>query len=312
MAGMRDSDFWKKHGLIIACLAIVACVVVLTNITRLFDFFQTANNNAYTVLQQVRQSGKSILSSIPRESLTRETVIALTNKARVENGIAPLTENQLLNRIAEARARDMLEKQYFAHVSPTGQQASDIAQAIGYRYKIIAENIGSGDFYSNQKIVDGWMQSPGHRANILSAEVQEIGAAVLKGEFKGAETYMAVQIFGLQSLPVTQKICVTPSEDLLHDIEVKKAELETLQEQLKRLNNEMDAEKESIETDQRYTYNDARKIQKLNERINAFNEKNRWYNRLVGEAKAKAAVMESMVNEYNRMLQAYNECSAAH
>ncbi|MEN6422700.1 MAG: hypothetical protein ABFD76_12230, partial [Smithella sp.] len=119
MAGMRDSDFWKKHGLIIACLAIVACVVVLTNITRLFDFFQTANNNAYTVLQQVRQSGKSILSSIPRESLTRETVIALTNKARVENGIAPLTENQLLNRIAEARARDMLEKQYFAHVSPT-------------------------------------------------------------------------------------------------------------------------------------------------------------------------------------------------
>ncbi|MFA5321283.1 MAG: hypothetical protein WC373_01310, partial [Smithella sp.] len=67
-----------------------------------------------------------------------------------------------------------------------------------------------------------------------------------------------------------------------------------------------------IETDQKYTYTDARKVQKLNERINAFNEKSRWYNRLVGEAKAKATVMASMVNEYNRVLQIYNDCRASH
>ncbi|MCE5211125.1 MAG: CAP domain-containing protein, partial [Deltaproteobacteria bacterium] len=176
MAGMNDSDFWKKHGLVIICLAIIAFTVIFTQIPKLFDYLQNATDHKDDAfLQRFQYIGRSLLPGIPREDLTGEAVIALTNNARVENGLAPLTENQLLNRIAEARARDMLEKQYFAHVSPTDQQASDIAQAIGYRYKIIAENIGSGDFYSNQKIVDGWMQSPGHRANILSAEVQEIG-----------------------------------------------------------------------------------------------------------------------------------------
>lgn len=313
MTGMRDSDFWKKHGIVIGCLVVIAFIIVFTNIPALFNFFQNAAGNATpSVLQQVRYSGRSMLPAVSREMLTRETVIVLTNKARVENGLAPLAQNQLLNAIAESRARDMLEKQYFAHVSPTGQQASDIAQSIGYHYKVIAENIGSGDFYTNQKIVDGWMQSPGHRNNILSAEVREIGVAVLKGKMKGAETYLAVQIFGLQSLPVAQNICVVPSDDLRRDIEMKKAEIETLQDQLDRLKNELDAEQESIETDQKYTYNDVRKIQKLNDKINAFNEKSRWYNRLVAEAKAKATVMESMVKEYNRMLQIYNDCRASH
>ncbi|MFA5324481.1 MAG: CAP domain-containing protein, partial [Smithella sp.] len=294
MTGMKDSGFWKQHGIVIGCLVVIVFIIVFTNIPALFNFFQNAaGNGSPDVLQQFWYSGSSILPAVSREILTREAVIALTNKARFENGFAPLAENQLLNLIAESRARDMLEKQYFAHVSPTGQQVSDIAQNIGYHYKIISENIGSGDFYTNQKMVDGWMQSPGHRNNILSPEVQEIGVAVLKGRLKGAKTYVAVQIFGLQSLPVAQNICVAPSDNLRHEIDMKKAEIETLQDQLDRLKNELDAEQESIETDQKYTYTDARKVQKLNERINAFNEKSRWYNRLVGEAKANVTVMES-------------------
>ena len=104
----------------------------------------------------------------------------------------------------------MLEKQYFDHVSPTGEQASDLAENVGYHYKIIAENIGTGDFLNNQKIVDGWMQSPGHRENILSTEVREIGAAVLKGKMKGSVTYIAVQIFGLQSPSGSEKYLCRP------------------------------------------------------------------------------------------------------
>jgi outer membrane murein-binding lipoprotein Lpp len=263
-------------------------------------------------LQQIRQSGDDILPSVLREKLTAKDVIKLTNNARAVNGLHPLAENQLLNLIAESRANDMLEKQYFAHVSPTGQQASDIAQTIGYHYKIIAENIGSGDFYTNQKIVDGWMQSPGHRANILSTEVQEIGAAVIRGKMKNADTYVTVQIFGLQSLPVAQKTCVAPSSNLLNDIEAKKAEIASLQDQLNSLKQELDNEQEAIETDKKYTYDNAEKIQKLNERINAFNEKSRWYNKIVGEVKAKSDVAQSMVNEYNRMSQIYNDCRSSH
>ena len=304
-----ESNFWKKHGIVIASLAVIAFIISITNLPRLFDFFQTLNNAGDSSFQQIQQAGKSILPSVAREVLTRDAVIVLTNKARADKGLPPLTENQLLNSIAESRARDMLERQYFAHVSPTGQQASDIAQSTGYAYKVIAENIGSGDFYTNQKIVDGWMQSPGHRNNILSTDVQEIGAAVLKGKMKGMDTYVTVQIFGLQSLPVAQKKCVAPSENLLRDIEVKKAEIESLQDQLNRLQNELNDEAESIETDQRHTNGDAQKIMKLNVRINAYNEKSRWHNRIAGEAKAKAEVAESMVNEYNRLLQIYKECN---
>jgi uncharacterized protein YkwD len=307
-----QDSFREKYRIVIILVAVFVLLVLVTNLPNIYNFF-TSNigSEGYSFLQQIQYSGKSIPPSASREALTRDAVIEMTNKARADNGLPPLAENQLLNSIAESRAGDMLEKQYFAHVSPSGQQASDIAQSVGYAYKIIAENIGSGDFYTNQKIVDGWMQSPGHRVNILSTEVQEIGAAVMKGRMKGMETYITVQIFGLPSLPVVHNVCAAPSENLMRDIEVKKSEIEALHDQLNRLKVELDAEQASIEKDQNYTYNDAQKIQKINDRINAFNEKSRWYNKLVSEAKGKAAVTESMVKEYNRSLQTYNECRAS-
>ena len=308
-----ESGFWKKYGIIISSAAVIAFVISITNLPTLLNIFRTINDDKGDAsFQQVQQAGSIAMPSVAREVLTRDAVIVLTNKARADNGLPLLAENQLLNSIAEARAKDMLEKQYFDHVSPTGQQASDIAQSIGYAYKVIAENIGSGDFYTNQKIVDGWMQSPGHRNNILSTDVQEIGAAVLKGKFKGTDTYITVQIFGRQSPPVAQKNCVAPSENLLHEIEIKKAELESLQGQLSRLKNEINDDKEAIENDQRNTNGDPQKITRLNERISAYNERTGWYNRMVGETKAKAAVTESMVKEYNRLLQIYKECNDTH
>jgi uncharacterized protein YkwD len=312
MNELPESDFWKKYSILIIVLAVVIFTVVVINLPRLFDSLTAENVAGYYVALKNGYTGKSKLPSIAQKALTGNAIVSLTNNARAANGLPPLTENNLLNSIAESRARDMLENQYFDHVSPTGQQASDLAERTGYHYKIIAENIGTGDFLNNQKIVDGWMQSPGHRENILSTEVREIGAAVLKGKMKGTVTYVAVQIFGLQSHPVSKNICVSPSDNLLHDIEVKKAEIESLQDLLGRLKNELETEKESIETDQKYTYDDAQKIQKMNVRINAYNEKSHWYNKVEEEAKAKSAVTESMINEYNRMIQIYNECIKEH
>jgi uncharacterized protein YkwD len=301
-----------KLYVIITVVVLMASAIIYTKMRSPIDSLKTENNADYLVPQKTESPDKSMVFSVSRDVLTKDAIITLTNNARSLHGLSALKENKLLNTIAESRARDMLDKQYFAHVSPTGQEASDIAREIGYHYKMIAENIGSGDFYTNQKIVDGWMQSPGHRANILSTEVDEIGAAVLKGKMKGAETYITVQIFGLQSPPVSQNICVAPSDNLVHDIEVKKAEIESLKDQLKRLKNELDAEMDSIETDRRYINNDAQKIQKLNLKINTFNEKSRWYNRVVEDAKAKAAVTESMIDEYNKTLKTYNDCHASH
>jgi uncharacterized protein YkwD len=306
------SAFWRKYGTGIIIVAFIAGVVIYTKMQSPRYLFKAGNFvGNFLSSQEVLPSDNPVGNLSSRQVLNVEAIITLTNNARALNGLPPLRANLLLNTIAESRAKDMLEKQYFAHVSPTGQQASDIAQSVGYQYKIIAENIGSGDFYTNKKIVDGWMQSPGHKRNILSPEVEEIGAAVLKGRMNGVATYISVQIFGLQSPPVSQRTCVAPSKSLINDIELKKAEINSLNDQLQRMKQELNAEKESIETDRRYTYDNPQKIHSLNVKISAYNEKSRWYNRLVADTQGKAAVLESMVNTYNRMLQTYNDCSAS-
>jgi uncharacterized protein YkwD len=300
------SGFLKNYSVFIVVVVLIVLVFFYARMQTPRHLVKSSN-----VVEAPLASHNFRVYPISRELLNREDIITLTNNARALNALPPLRANPLLNAIAEARAKDMLEKQYFAHVSPTGQQASDIAQSIGYRYKIIAENIGSGNFLTNQKIVDGWMQSPGHRRNILTREVEEIGAEVLKGWMNGAETYIAVQIFGLQSPPVPQykyTACVAPSQNLLDDIELRKAEIEGLNNQLRRIKEELDEEKESIETDRRYTYGDPQKIDSLNVKVRAHNDKSRWHNQILMDAKAKSIVLKSMINEYNRASQAYNDC----
>jgi uncharacterized protein YkwD len=309
MTNDEKQGFWRNYGLSIFLVAVIFIVVIFVKMRPSVDQSETGNN---PVSQKAEVSASSPAYAVPGEILNRSDIIILTNNARSQNGLPPLKENQLLDKIAESRAQDMLDKQYFAHVSPTGQQASDIAQQVGYHYKIIAENIGSGDFYTNQKIIDGWMQSPGHRGNILSTEVGEIGAAVLKGKMKGTETYIAVQIFGLESPPVSQKICVAPSKNLLDEINQKKAEIDSLRDQLDRLRNEIEEQKESMERNRKHAEGDNEKIRKLNADVSAYNEKIGWYGRSLEEFNAKTSVARSMINEYNKMMQAYNECEASH
>ena len=256
--------------------------------------------------------GNVVIPSPLQEALNREAIIDLTNKTRGLNELPALSENSLLNTIAEARARDMFEKQYFAHVSPTGEQASDIAQKIGYQYKIIAENIASGGFLTNQKVIDGWMQSPGHRKNMLSSEVKELGAAITKGTMNGQETWISVQIFGLQSPPVSQERCVAPSQGLVNEIQGKKAEISNLDDSLKRIKQELDNEYSSIETDRRLLSGRSQEQYDLSIRIKAYNEKINWHNQRVADMKAKTLVLQSMINEYNEMLQTYNSCQTSH
>lgn len=308
MKQYKKSGLWKKHGIALLALVVAVGTLLWTGIPGLLNWMTAEKAARYYVELKDSKAYKARLSEVYRKALTANAIVQLTNEERVANGLPALTENSLLNTIAEMRAKDMLEKDYFEHISPTGEQASDLAQYVGYQYEIIAENIGAGDFINNRKIVNGWMQSPGHRENILSRDVQEIGAAILKGKMKGSETYIAVQIFGLQSRPLRKTICVEPSENLLRDIEVKKAEIDSLQDQLERLRRDLDAEKAAIDTDRKFTQDDARKIHKLNIKINAYNEKSRWYNRVAEETHAKANVTESMIREYNHSVQAYNEC----
>ena len=89
----------------------------------------------------------------------------------------------------------MFEKEYFEHKSPSGIGASDIAHDVGYEFILVGENIALGNFDGDEALVQAWMDSPGHRANILNKRYTEIGIAAEKGLYQGKMMWLAVQIF---------------------------------------------------------------------------------------------------------------------
>jgi uncharacterized protein YkwD len=141
-------------------------------------------------------------SDPPDGPLTKEGVVRLTNEVRNAHGLQGLSENQILHGIAEERAKDMFQNGYFGHVSSTGERASDAALKAGYGYRIIAENIAQGLFPTSQRLISRWMQSPGHRKNILTPEIRDVGVAIIKGNVHGEVRLLVVQVFGLQSSQV--------------------------------------------------------------------------------------------------------------
>jgi uncharacterized protein YkwD len=127
-----------------------------------------------------------------------QTLITLTNQERTKHGLKSLTYNKKLQAAAEAKAYDMLNKDYFDHVSPDGVTPWKFIDKSGYAYTKAGENLAI-DFQTVAGAVPAWMDSPTHRANILKAEYKETGIARVKGEYQGRQTVVVVQIFGTQS-----------------------------------------------------------------------------------------------------------------
>ena len=101
-------------------------------------------------------------------------VVRLINDIRRQNGLKELKVNEELSRVARIKSQDMHDKGYFSHNSPTYGSPFEMMTAFGIRYRTAGENIAMG-YRTPQSVVDGWMNSPGHRANILSANFAEIG-----------------------------------------------------------------------------------------------------------------------------------------
>jgi uncharacterized protein YkwD len=132
----------------------------------------------------------------PGAVLTRSGVIAFTNEERRNNGGTALKEDVRLDAAAEKKAQDILDKQYFEHVSAEGHGPDYFVSSAGYDYIIIGENLALGNFLSDQDLVGAWMNSPGHRENILRPQFREIGVAVVRGAYEGKSAWVAVQEFG--------------------------------------------------------------------------------------------------------------------
>ncbi len=112
--------------------------------------------------------------SVTNTSTYEQQVIDLINEIRIKNGLSPLTENTALSRCAKAKSQDMHDKRYFSHQSPTYGSPFDMMKQFGITYRTAGENIAMGQT-TPQAVVNAWMNSEGHRANILNASFTQIG-----------------------------------------------------------------------------------------------------------------------------------------
>lgn len=101
-------------------------------------------------------------------------VVSLVNQERAKSGLKPLTALDSINRVAAAKAADMRTNGYFSHTSPTYGSPFDMMKSFGVTYKAAGENIAMGQ-RTPQEVMKAWMESPGHRSNILSANFTHIG-----------------------------------------------------------------------------------------------------------------------------------------
>lgn len=223
-----------------------------------------------------------VIKEAPQATLSKSGVINWTNTQRAQNGLISLKENAKLNSMALIKAEDILEKQYFAHESPLGIGVSDLAKQAGYIYIVVGENLALGNFASDWEVVIAWMDSPGHRANILNEKFSEIGVAAIQGMFEGRQVWVVVQEFGK---PASD--CPVIDENLKIKIQANEILLNQLSEKILKLKTE---------------------INSLSRRSSIYRQKVEEYNELVEEYNFLAKETQELILEYNKMVEVFNMC----
>ncbi len=215
-------------------------------------------------------------------ALTIKGIIEETNKQRINHNTSPLQEDFGLNEIARIKLNKMFEEQYFAHISPGGVGVSDIADSVGYEYLLIGDNLARGDYKDDLDVVIAWMDSPGHRKNILENRYEKIGIAVRKDYYKDREEWIAVQVF---SMPASA--CPEIDKNLLDQINRRKDEIQRIEQ--KRIDIQYE-----IDNMQRGSKEHIAKVEEYNNLIITYNE-------IIRE-------LDGMVKDYNNQIKVREEC----
>lgn len=287
----------NKRLRLILLLVVLNLLVILffkDDIAHFFDSFKKSVEQFQKVdLGKVAtQVGHEILTPPPLNIggtqnavvFAKAKIIAETNVQRYNNGqLLPLIENAKLDAAAKAKAEDMFANQYFEHISPTGVGPAQLAKNVGYAYIVYGENLILGNFDSEKQIVQAWMDSPGHRANILNTRYIEIGVAIIKGTYQGKTAWIGVQEFGL---PLST--CPTDLIDSLKkEIDDDKAQGDSLVLQIQ-----------------------AKKAQIDNTKQNSpqYNVLVDEYNSLVNQYNQLAQTTKNVIDQYNSQVNIYNNC----
>jgi uncharacterized protein YkwD len=146
-----------------------------------------------------------LIPDLPGWEQAGRQILALVNAARARprtcgdtafGAAGPVLWNPLLGQAALAHSGDMAERHYFDHVEPDGSIPADRATRAGYRWRVVGENIASGQ-RTPQEAMDAWLDSPGHCANIMNPRFTEMGAAYAINPENDNRTAFWTQVFAL-------------------------------------------------------------------------------------------------------------------
>lgn len=197
----RSKHFLKVYAPYIPLLLIVSC-----------GLFLSGQNE----LQTFKGAVKSYATNTTDDGLLKNT-----NDMRAAEGLSPLSYNLVLDAAAQAKAEDMAAKNYWSHKTPEGNEPWVFIDKNEYAYRKAAENLAFG-FATSKSTVAGWMNSPGHRANILDPDLKEVGFGIVNVpdyQGQGPET-VVVAMYGqplgtniASATPQTEKpVLSTPLE----------------------------------------------------------------------------------------------------
>lgn len=257
----------------------------------------TTNDNIQNTLDPVNIQ-KTIKTPVPlvvpqsevlvtkTDILSGSEIIFYTNLEREKKGLSTLKQQNLLTQAATAKLNHMFTKEYFAHDAPSGESVAYWVDNAGYNYLIVGENLAMGFFQDSKDMVTAWMNSPGHRANILKKEYIDIGVAVKQGKFKGNMVWMGVQIFA-----TSMNECLEVDSTLKQKMDTYIILLDETKKTLEEIEPVLSAE-------QPITPEESKKYFNL---IEQYNELATTYNKLATELK-------SMVSDYNSQIKNFNAC----
>lgn len=194
------------HWLYVLIAALLSATVTLL----LISIVETENNTASA--QSTPSTSGSALScdggSINLNAYEMRT-FELHNQTRESNNLATLCVSEILTEAARSHSQEMIDQDYFSHSSYNGESFSARLERFGYdSYEKVGENIawGSGSLASPENIFQGWMESSGHRENILDPDYREVGIGTAMGECEGySDCTMYTADFGVRQSSAPQE-----------------------------------------------------------------------------------------------------------
>lgn len=154
----------------------------------------TNNNNtkapSSSKNQQVEAPVKTPSNNVSQSvSEFEKQVVDLTNAERAKEGLKPLEMHSPLMEVAQAKSEDMAKNNYFSHTSPTYGSPFDQIKSAGISYRSAGENIAQGQ-RTPQQVVQAWMESPGHRQNIMNANYTHIGVGFVENGYYWTQQFI--------------------------------------------------------------------------------------------------------------------------